>query len=177
MRRANAAFTAEGWSNIGPGGAYVYANKGIHSAYIMCNTAPENTIWVNIVVASNASDGTIPGAERVKLQGRMERSASDDNYIDWAKQANQIEGRQIGSRYTFTCRGGGSTGGRLWGSDLYTDDSSICLAALHSGLISTSGGTITIEIRAGAQSYVGSTRYGVTSNAYGGWGGSFVFVR
>ena len=76
MQRAVNAFTNEGWSNIGKGGAFVNAFKDNHGAYIMCNVAPENKIWVNIVVASLSQDNNVPGAERVKLQKWMDQPVS-----------------------------------------------------------------------------------------------------
>jgi len=94
----------------------------------------------------------------------------------WGTQADQWRG-QNGKRHTLTCPPGGPTGGRLWGTDIYTDDSSICLAAVHAGLITAAaGGTVTIEVRAGQSSYTGSARNGVSSAGYGSWYGSFVFV-
>lgn len=96
--------------------------------------------------------------------------------ISWTTQADSLRGRN-GQRVQYYCPPGGGYSGRLWGSDLYTDDSSICLAAVHAGLITPdSGGEVTIEIRPGAGSYRGSSRHGVTSNQYGGWHGSFRFV-
>ncbi|RPJ54794.1 MAG: hypothetical protein EHM23_28145 [Acidobacteria bacterium] len=96
---------------------------------------------------------------------------------DWATQANGWRG-QNNQRFTLACPGGGSISNRLWGTDIYTDDSSICTAAVHAGLISASrGGTVTIEIRPGSSSYQGSARNGVSSRDYGAWSGSFVFVR
>lgn len=96
--------------------------------------------------------------------------------ITWATQADGWRG-QNGQRYTLQCPSGGTISSRLWGTDLYTDDSSICTAAVHAGLITTSGGAVTIEIRGGANSYQSTTRNGVTSRSYGNWHGSFVFVR
>ena len=65
----------------------------------------------------------------------------------------------------------------IWGTDTYTDDSSVCTAAVHSGAISlAAGGTVTIEIRPGLDAYRSSTRNGITSVPYGSWHGSFVFV-
>jgi hypothetical protein len=96
---------------------------------------------------------------------------------NWATQADTYRGKN-GQRYTFSFPGGGTLSSRVWGTDLYTDDSSIASAAVHAGLISVqNGGTVTIEIRAGAPGYLGSTRNGVTSQGYGSWQGSFVFVR
>jgi len=71
MQRARAALIAEGFVNLNEGGAVISGYKGIHTAVIMCNVAPDATTWINIVVASNHTDGTVPGAERVKLQGKM----------------------------------------------------------------------------------------------------------
>ena len=65
----------------------------------------------------------------------------------------------------------------VYGTDLYTDDTSVCSAAVHAGLITVAtGGDVTIEIRPGAASYTGSTRHGVTSQDYDSWSGSYVFV-
>jgi len=73
IQRAEQAYLAEGWVNIGKGGAFVNAFKANNGAYITCNVAPENKIWVNIFVASNSGDSGIPGGERVCLQTQMER--------------------------------------------------------------------------------------------------------
>ena len=94
----------------------------------------------------------------------------------WDASATNFRGRN-GERFTFTCEPNGHLSS-VWGTDVYTDDSRVCSAAVHSGLISVaSGGTVVIEIRAGQVSYTGSERYGVTSSSYGSWSGSYVFVR
>lgn len=97
--------------------------------------------------------------------------------INWSTQADGWRG-QNETRYKLRCPAGGTISGRLWGTDLYTDDSSICTAAVHSGLITAAtGGIVTIQIRSGASVYTGSKRFGVTSKDYGNWAGSFTFVR
>jgi hypothetical protein len=81
----------------------------------------------------------------------------------------------IGSRFSYACPPGGPAGS-AWGTDLYTHDSSICTAAAHVGRITVAaGGSVTIEMRAGASSYAGSTRNGITTNSWGSWGCSFAF--
>lgn len=78
---------------------------------------------------------------------------------------------------TFHCPPGGAPG-IVWGTDVYTDDSSVCTAAVHMGLITLAGGgTVRIEIGPGKEAFQGSVRHGVASSDYGAWGGSFVFVR
>ncbi|MGZ5434875.1 MAG: LCCL domain-containing protein [Pyrinomonadaceae bacterium] len=96
--------------------------------------------------------------------------------INWATQADTLRGRN-GQQFTFVCPAGGPISSRLWGTDVYTDDSSICTAAVHAGYIELpSGGAVTIEIRPGQSGYTGVTRNGIVSRGYGSWSGSFVFV-
>ncbi len=79
----------------------------------------------------------------------------------------------VGSRFSYTCPAGGPAGS-AWGTDLYTHDSSICTAAAHVGTITVAaGGTVTIEMRAGAASYTASTRNGITTSSWGAWTCSF----
>jgi hypothetical protein len=93
----------------------------------------------------------------------------------WSANANRHRG-QNGQRFTYSCPAGGALY-RIWGTDVYTDDSSVCTAAVHAGLIVlNTGGNVTIEIRPGQDSYTPSTRNRVRSDAYGPWTGSFVFT-
>jgi hypothetical protein len=82
----------------------------------------------------------------------------------------------IGARYTYDCPAGG-TASTVWGSGPYTDDSSLCTAAVHAGVITlASGGLVTIEVRAGESSYASSTANGITTTSYGSWTCSFAIV-
>lgn len=95
--------------------------------------------------------------------------------VDWAADATEWRG-QNGLQVTVKLPRGG-TAHPVWGTAVYTDDSSIGTAAVHAGLIDfETGGTVTIEIRAGQDSYRGSTSNGVTTEDYGSFAGSFVFV-
>ncbi|RKH20538.1 protease B [Corallococcus sp. CA047B] len=78
---------------------------------------------------------------------------------------------QNGTQIRCSCATG--SGGTVWGTDLYTDDSSVCAAAAHAGAIPASGGTVVVTIQPGQSSYTGTTRNGITTNSYGAWGGSF----
>jgi hypothetical protein len=94
---------------------------------------------------------------------------------DWSANAVKFRG-QNGVRYSYECPANGSTT-TPWGTDLYTDDSGVCSAAVHSGLITIAqGGTVVIEIRPGASSYTGSLRNGIKTTDYGPWNGSYVFI-
>jgi hypothetical protein len=92
----------------------------------------------------------------------------------WYTNAAAFRGMD-GTHQQFHCPAPGAAS-TVWGTDTYTDDSSVCTAAVHSGLITlAAGGDVTIEIRPGQAAYVASTRGGVTSASYGTWGGSYVF--
>jgi hypothetical protein len=93
----------------------------------------------------------------------------------WDQTAASFRGRN-GERFTANCPSYGSLRS-VWGTDIYTDDSGICSAAVHVGVISLAGGgLVTFEIRPGEAAYTASTRNRVTSSAYGAWSGSFVIV-
>ncbi len=84
--------------------------------------------------------------------------------------------RPPGTQVTYQCPPNGTLH-TVWGTDVYTDDSSVCTAAVHAGKISRAqGGTVTFETRAGQSSYQGTTRNGVTTLDWiTPWPGSFVF--
>jgi len=92
--------------------------------------------------------------------------------ISWdAGMGNYRE--RVESSLTFVCPANGKKGS-LWGTDIYTDDSSICTAAVHQGKIKfLKGGVVTAKKAPGQSSYASSTKNGVTSSSYGVWGGSF----
>src|SRR5258707_741734 len=92
----------------------------------------------------------------------------------WETTAQGMTG-DAGTTFTLVCPSGGSLHS-VWGSDIYTEDSSICTAAVHAGLITVErGGTVTIELRPGREVYGTSQRNSVTTGAYGRFGRSFVF--
>ena len=83
-----------------------------------------------------------------------------------------------GTSRNFTCQcPPQQMAGQVWGSGVYTDDSSPCLAAIHAGIIGASGGEVTLAPLPGRASYAGSAKNGITSSSYGRWHGSFRFVR
>jgi hypothetical protein len=91
--------------------------------------------------------------------------------------ANAVEHRGMdGQPVDYECPAGGPVD-QVWGTDVYTDDSSVCTAAVHAGVITQEeGGSVTIEIRPGEESYEGSERNGIETSEYPAWGGSFVIV-
>ena len=188
IKRAETALIAEGYVNLQKQANFVTGYKGMHTAIIMCNDAPNNKQWINIVVASISTDGNVPGAERVKLQKQMEVQEVFNKppatlpptakSIDWYANPADLGLRgKNNQQFSFTCPAMDYLGHRLYGTDTYTDDSSICTAGVHAGAITTSGGTVTIEILPEQNAYVSSNRNGIHSDGYGYWPGSFKVVK
>jgi hypothetical protein len=95
---------------------------------------------------------------------------------DWLARANQVTGGKPGTLIKVTCPAGGS-GGSVWGTDIYTDDSAICEAAVHAGVIPRAeGGLVRIELLGAQPSFRGSVQNGVSTMDYPAWPGSFRFV-
>jgi len=101
-------------------------------------------------------------------------SAGNGTPTTWEANATSLNGKD-GETLTLACSPGG-TAHSVWGSDIYTADSSICTAAVHSGLITfQQGGAVTIELRPGGTIYGCSERNGVTTSPFGSYQHSFVF--
>ena len=93
--------------------------------------------------------------------------------IEWDTAAQSLEG-ETGTYGLVSCPANG-TEGFIWGTDIYSDDSSICTAAVHAGLITLEdGGIFTLSIVDGQESYEASERNGIASNDWPSWSRSFV---
>ena len=96
-------------------------------------------------------------------------------FARWQAEATGYRGL-IDRQFIFLCPPNG-TFGPIWGTDIYTDDSSVCTAATHQGLITREkGGTVMIVMRKALKEYKGSTRNGVTTESFGAWEGSYEVV-
>jgi hypothetical protein len=78
----------------------------------------------------------------------------------------------IGASYYFRVRGAAE--GSLWGTDIYTGDSSLAAAAVHAGLVKVDETAIVkVTVVAPLQKYQGSVRHGVTSHDFGRYGTAY----
>jgi hypothetical protein len=96
--------------------------------------------------------------------------------IDWR---DDLAARSVRDRQdlvsTLLCPSQG-TPDTIYGTDVYTDDSSICTAAVHAGKISLkAGGVVNVRASAGVTVYTSTRRNGILSTSYGAWSGSLVF--
>jgi hypothetical protein len=68
----------------------------------------------------------------------------------------------------------GAQNGPVWGTDIYTDDSSLAVAAVHAGVVKVGlKAVVKVTILPGEQKYGGSRRNGITTADFGAWEGSF----
>ncbi|MCA9840255.1 MAG: hypothetical protein KC422_25315, partial [Trueperaceae bacterium] len=75
-----------------------------------------------------------------------------------------------------SCSSQTTESGTLWGTTIYTDDSTICRAAVHAGVLTERGGIVYVQAKPGQDSYLSTSQNGITSSSYSAWGGSFSFV-
>ncbi|MEB3232995.1 MAG: LCCL domain-containing protein [Leptolyngbyaceae bacterium] len=107
------------------------------------------------------------------MQGR-EATVDPVTAISWGDTAIAYRGQ--GGDRTFYCPAQGQLG-PLWGSDVYSDDSSICTAAVHGGLITVAdGGAIAIRLLLGTINYPATTQNEVSSAPKPASLGSFTFT-
>ncbi|MBI1916079.1 MAG: hypothetical protein HYS12_15300 [Planctomycetes bacterium] len=68
----------------------------------------------------------------------------------------------------------GANAGTVWGTDIYTDDSPIAMAAVHAGVLKVGEkAVVKVTILPGQGSYSGSMRNGISTSDYGPWQGSY----
>lgn len=79
---------------------------------------------------------------------------------------------RIGGVFYF--RVAGARGGAIWGTDVYTSDSTLAASAVHAGVLKEGqNGVVKVTILPGQPNYQGSTRNGIASYAYGPFPTSF----
>jgi len=61
----------------------------------------------------------------------------------------------------------------IWGTDVYTNGSPVCVAAIHAGVSSENGGEFTLVVEPGRPAYRGGKRNGIKSQDWGTDRGSF----
>jgi hypothetical protein len=123
------------------------------------------------------SNVALNGVGRVTLSTQLDTAKvfSSAISIAAANDMTQYSESDIGKIYKMTITG--NTGGTIWGTNIYTNDSYIPKAAVHAGVI-TAGQTkeVYIKIVEGLNDYPGTTQNGVTSDVWGAWGLSYQFV-
>jgi LCCL domain len=104
---------------------------------------------------------------RGKLSRRQLRKLLEQNFVATdAPQTMRGLCETVGATYYF--RVTGVTEGQLWGTDIYSGDSTIGAAAVHAGLLKSSETNfLRVTVVAPPEKFPGTTRNGVTSTEYG----------
>ena len=124
---------------------------------------------------ASISNAILPMFSAPTLNGTISYSGNTATSIP-AGTTNMVAYRNTSSIYSMTITGDNSIGDGIWGTTIYTDDSNIVKAAMHSGFISHGETkTVYIVILPGQQSYAASTQNSISSNSYGSFAGSYKF--
>lgn len=110
---------------------------------------------------------------RGKLPQRDIRRLLDQGYLAADAPVNMVELAQpVGSTYYF--RVTGQAEGMCWGTDVYTGDSMVAVAAVHAGLVKPGDSAIVKVVSvAPPVTFSGSARHGVTSHDFGRYGSAY----
>ncbi len=105
-------------------------------------------------------------ATRAELDGLQREWAPRLKWKDKFSQTGLANIRLTGQRFVFECPAAPSNlaGRRVYGTDSYPLASYVCMAAVHAGQISTSGGQVLIQMDPALDGkFEGSTRNGIES--------------
>lgn len=117
----------------------------------------------------------IPAAEAPAQPNAPARAAMAGNQAEPCPVRLSIN-RELPTPFTCLCSAQAIHEGAVWGTDIYTDDSGLCRAALHAGVIPAVGGEVTVMREVGRPLYIGSRRNGIQSSDYGAYSDSIRFV-
>ncbi len=108
-----------------------------------------------------------------QLSKRQVRQLLDKGYLASDAPPNMLElAGTVGTTYYFRVRG--EAEGPLWGTDIYTGDSALSVAAVHAGLLKVGEtAVLKITIVAPQPQYHGCVRNNVTSHDFGRYGSAY----
>lgn len=136
------------------------------------NRNDATSTWV-----AGGSYKSLSGLGKVYLSNQIDTTKIFSTAIQLAagtSDMTQFSTADIGKVYKLTTTGASGGG---WGTDIYTNDSNIPAMAVHAGVLAI-GQTkeIYIKVVEGQNNYPASTRNGITTSDWGGWGLSYQFV-
>lgn len=144
-------------------------SAAIHAGVLRLNEAR----MVTIVIGPGASsfrgsvqnDVTSASYSNGDASYRFDTSA-DPGQISWTTTALRIPPGFAEPVYVI-CPAGGPTDGIVWGANPYHSDTSVCLAAVHAGVITPAdGGPVAVTKTEGPQTFTAEPRNGVDSRAW-----------
>jgi len=93
----------------------------------------------------------------------------EDAQIDWYTTYDRVPD-DFNSPLTVVCPPKGNTDSYVWGTDVYSASSAICLSAVHAGAITLdAGGRVTLTLQPKQDLFVASLRNGISTRAWTDW--------
>ncbi len=137
---------------------YTFKNLETYSEHTIKTYAVDTTGAATETKELKTMVGSFPeGLNVIKL-------SSNANMTSYNSKTNEIYGVLVTA----------SNSGSLWGTEIYTSDSTVAKAVIHMGL-AQAGETVLVKIQMlpGQSSYVGTTQNGITSSSYGSYSASY----
>ena len=137
---------------------YTFKNLETYSEHTIKTYAVDTTGAATETKELKTMVGSFPeGLTVIKL-------SSNANMTSYNSKTNEIYGVLVTA----------SNSGSLWGTEIYTSDSTVAKAVIHMGL-AQAGETVLVKIQMlpGQSSYVGTTQNGITSSSYGSYSASY----
>lgn len=119
----------------------------------------------NITLTEEAS----AEAEALAITSAIDESAT----VTCSSTSEEVVSMETPTATVFCPTACGTGNGAIWGTEIYTSDSSICNAAIHMGVIDSMGGEVVVTYVEGQSAYVSTKQNGITSEAYDEWDASF----
>lgn len=118
----------------------------------------ENAVAIRDRLALLKESKLLDGAEVLPDPGVISKNLADNSM-----------GKTLYFRVT------GRASGSLWGTDNYTTDSDLGMAAVHAGILKVGQeAVVKVTIKPGLNAFTATTRNGITSSSWGAWPASFI---
>ncbi|SCO69519.1 LCCL domain-containing protein, putative [Plasmodium vivax] len=91
---------------------------------------------------------------------------NDDNILTCSSNGHLFLNLPVGTKRTIMCPSGcDKMEGKIWGTNVYAPSSTLCKAAIHSGVLSNQGGLVDLSLGSAVDEFTGSTQNGVESHS------------
>ncbi|MBK6593781.1 MAG: hypothetical protein IPG23_14170 [Burkholderiales bacterium] len=154
------------------------ATAAVHAGVVVVGES--KTVKLSIVTGQSSYTGSVRNGVTSSSYGtytggsyRLEADDGGDNPILQDPGSLRTFELGLGGVHRFKVTGS-AKGGSVWGTNAYTSDSALAVAAVHSGvLLDGQTGVVRVVVVPPQAIYAGSTANGITSNDYGQYAGAY----